>query len=151
MAVEVLWCAYSPRWVMEEGCCDLNWWLTVMLYQSSFRFRKSIVPSSLVLLYCTSPFRIIVTDRSCAALCSKKRSTLWIAMLCFSLSLIDSVHASAVHPAICRRVQVSLLEGFPVCAAAPDRVPPCRWYNPLLSEPSERTKYPLSSPFHSSL
>jgi len=150
MVVEVLWCAYSPRWVVEEGCCDLNWWLTVVLCQSSFRFRKSIVPSSLVLFYCSNPFRIIVADR-CAALCSKKRSTLWIDMLCCSLSLIDSVHASAVHPAIRRCVQVSLLEGFPVCAAAPDRVPPCHWYTPLLSEPSERAKYPLSSPFHSAL
>jgi hypothetical protein len=151
MVVEVLWCAYSPRWGVEDGCCDLNWWLMVAACQSSSRFRKSIVLSSLVLLYCTSPFRIIVADRSCAALCSKKRCTLWIDMLCFSLSLIDSVHASAVHPAIRRCVQVSLLEGFSVCAAAPDRVPPCRWYAPLLSEPSERTKYPLSSPFHSSL
>jgi hypothetical protein len=112
MVVEVLWCAYSPRRGVEDGCCDLNWWLMVAVCQSSSRFRKSIVLSSLVLLYCTSPFRIIVADRSCAALCSKKRSTLWIDMLCFRfpLSILYTPAQSTQQSAVackCRSLKVS--------------------------------------------
>jgi hypothetical protein len=70
-------------------------------------------------------------------------------MLCFSLSLIDSVHASAVHPAIRRCVQVSLLEGFPVCAAAPDRVPPAAGTLPFSVSPASEPN--ILSPLLSTL